>query len=306
MSTHTPIATAEDDRRIRTIPRDRAFDVRAVGRKKNWKGDIYATLLNAGWHWMLGMLCVVYLLINLVFAGAYYLDTGGIHNAHPDSFLDVFFFSVQTLATIGYGGMSPNGIIANLLVTIEAMVGFAYYGLVTGLMFAKFSRPTARILFSDMAVITTHNGHPHFMVRLANERHNGVVSAQAKLSLMRDEVTSEGQRMRRIHDLSLVRSEIPVLRLTWTIMHRIDETSPLYGATSEQLRSNQSEIIVSLMGLDETFSQTIHARHSYVADEIACNAHFEDVLTRHPNNTIEVRYDKFHTVIADDAAMKVA
>ena len=116
---------------------------------------------------------------------------------------------------------------------------------------------------------------------------------------MRDETTLEGMRMRRSYDLPLVRNEIPLLRLTWTLMHRIDEHSPLRGACREDLNSNESEVIVSLTGLDETFSQAIHARHSYIHDEIICNAHFEDVLVRHPNSVIEVRYDKFHNTLPD-------
>ena len=168
--------------RIRVVSRGKANDIIATGGRKRLVNDAYAGLLDAGWGRLLVFMTSVYFIINLTFAAAYYADIGDIENAHANSFADAFFFSVQTLATIGYGHMAPNGIIANLLVTLEAMLGFAYYGLFTGLMFAKFSRPTARVLFSETAVITTHNGEPHFMMRLANERHNRIVNAQAKLT----------------------------------------------------------------------------------------------------------------------------
>jgi inward rectifier potassium channel len=244
---------------------------------------------------MLAGMVILYLVINLIFALAY-LATGGIENAKSGSFTDAFFFSVQTLATIGYGSMSPKGIIANILVTFEAMTGFAFYGIITGLVFSKFSRPTARVMFSDKAVIGTHNGKPHFMMRLANERNNSIVDARAKLTFMRNEVSAEGMRMRRFYDLSLVRSEIPVLRLTWTVMHMIDEQSPLNGLSRKELEDLEVEIIVSLSGIDETLSQTVHARHSYISDEIACDAVFEDMLHRREDYVLEVRYDKFHDI----------
>jgi inward rectifier potassium channel len=226
-----------------------------------------------------------------------YLGTGdGIQNARPGSFADAFFFSVQTLATIGYGGMLPHGLAANLLVTIESLFGFAFYGLVTGLVFTKFSRPTARVLFSKKAVITMHDGKLHFMMRLANERNNRIVDASAKMTLMRDEWTVEGTQMRRFYELPLVRKEIPVLRLTWTVMHLIDENSPLFGMNSEKLSEVEGEIIISINGLDETLSQNIQARHSYIADEIICNAAFVDVLHRREDYVLEVRYDRFHDI----------
>ena len=161
-------------------------------------------------------------------------------------------------------------------------------------MFSKFARPTARILFSDKAVISTHDGKPHFMLRLVNERDNRIVDAQAKLTLMRDELTAEGKTMRRFYTLPLVRSENPLLRLSWTVMHEINEASPLNGMDHEALQSTEAEIIVSISGLDETLSQIIHARNSYIADEIIWGATFADVLHRKDDFVLEVRYDRFH------------
>jgi len=240
------------------------------------------------------VLAGVFLGINLVFAVAYLGLGDGIAHARPGSFADAFFFSVQTFATIGYGGMVPRTLAANLLVTLEALLGFCFSGVVAGLVFSKFARPTARILFSDKAVIAIHDGKPHFMLRLVNERDNRIVDAQAKLTLMRDETTAEGQNMRRFYRLNLVRSETPVLRLTWTVMHEINEQSPLYGMDHEALVASEAEIIVSIVGLDETLSQTVHARNSYIAEEIIWGGAFKDVLHRKDDFVLEVRYDRFH------------
>lgn len=280
----------------RVVSRGDGLRVIAVGRRKDGMHDIYARMLGANWWQMIAGMVVLYLVINLLFALGYLATGNGIVNARRGSFTDAFFFSVQTLATIGYGGMFPHGTAANILVTLEALTGFAFYGIVTGLVFSKFSRPTARVMFSDRAVIGIHNGKPHFMMRLANERNNSIVDAKVKLTLMRGETTKEGSRMRRFYDLPLLRSEIPVLRLTWVVMHPIDENSPLYGVSKEQLEEMEAEIVVSLSGLDETLSQMVHARHSYIADEIACNAAFEDMLHRREDYVLEVRYDRFHKI----------
>ncbi len=280
----------------RMVARGDGFKVVPVGRRKAAFTDMYVKLLGGSWKNILLVMSGLYLAINLTFASAYLAIGDGILNARPGSFMDAFFFSVQTFATIGYGGLMPNGIIANIFVTIEALFGFAYVGIVTGLIFSKFSRPTARILFSDKAVITNHDGKTHFMLRLVNERDNRIVDASAKLTLMRDEKTSEGVFMRRSYILPMVRNETPILRLTWTVMHEIDEKSPLYGMNYEQLIETESEIIISIVGLDDTLSQTIHARHSYIADEIIYDGMFEDILHRKENYELEVRYDKFHTL----------
>jgi len=281
-------------RHLRLIARGDGFTVISTGRRRQGLKDIYARLLGASWKKIIVIMAGVYLFINVLFALAYLAIGNGIDNAHKGSFADAFFFSVQTIATIGYGSLTPHGLVANLLVTLESMFGFAFYAVVTGLVFSKFSRPTARILFSDKAVITNHNGKRHFMLRLANERDNRIVDASAKLTLMRDEKSTEGTLMRRFYDLPLVRREIPILRLTWTVMHAIDEHSPLYGMTPEKITESEAEVIISITGIDETLSHTIHARHSYIGQEIICDAAFGDILIRRDDYVLEVRYDRFH------------
>lgn len=289
---------APHQRRARLVPRGDGLEVVSHGRKRQWLDDLYARLLGVSWKQLMFIITFLYIIINLLFASCYLLLTDGIENARPGSFLDAFFFSVQTMATIGYGKMSPIGVTANALVTLEALLGFGYFAVVTGLVFSKFSRPTARVMFSEKAVICPYDGVPTLMLRLANERTNRIVNASVQLVLIRKETNAEGSVMRRFHDLAIVRSQVPLMQVTWTVMHIIDESSLLFGATGESLRDNETEIIVSLTGLDETMSQTIHARYSYISDEIACNHTFEDILNRTSDGRLEIHYQRFHNVIA--------
>jgi inward rectifier potassium channel len=199
------------------------------------------------------------------------------------------------MATIGYGKMSPVGIAANTLVTVEALAGFCFIAVMTGIIFTKFSRPTARLLFSDVAVVCPYNGVPHLMLRLANERGNRIVDANVHLTLLRLETSHEGHKMRRFHDMRLARSHVPILQLTWTVMHPLDEKSPLYNMKPEMLKESDAEIIISLTGLDETLSQTIHARYSYLAEEILYGYTFEDIMRRLDDRRMEINYSRFHS-----------
>jgi len=283
-------------RRPRLVPRgDDGFEVVRIGRRNLWFGDLYMGLLSMPWSAFILLIVSLYFASNLSFAELYYLNRGGIANARPDSFADMFYFSVQTMATIGYGKLTPLNTLANVVVTVEALWGFTFFAFVTGLAFARFSRPTARVLFSDVAVISDYEGKPHLKIRVANQRTNRIIDVRVSLTLLRDGVTKEGYRMRRFNDLALMRDHVPLLQLTWTLLHPLDEKSPLYGATPESLRKNEDEVIVSLSGYDETLSQTIHARHSYIADEIICSAFFEDILTRREDGKVEVNYNLFHS-----------
>jgi inward rectifier potassium channel len=269
------------------------IDVIRIGHEHLLFRDMYVNLLSMPWGWLLFLVAAFYLISNLAFASLYYLNIDGIE--HVKTFMDVFFFSVQTMATIGYGHMAPTNMATNLLVTVEALWGFTYFAFVTGMMFAKFSRPTALVLFSDVAVISGFEGKPHLKIRMANRRNNRIVDVSARMFLLRNGTTKEGFAMRRFHDLKLVRDHMPLLRLTWTLLHPIDEDSPLYGLTEKDVIDSTDEVFVTLVGLDETMSQTIHARHSYFMDEIMHDTFFEDVLKR-AQNSIEVNYGPFNAV----------
>ena len=204
-----------------------------IGQDKSRFTDFYHATLTANWLEFFIGLAVVFLAINLLFALLYWADPHGIANARPGSLADAFFFSVQTLGSIGYGAMTPHSTYANVLVTIESFSSIVNIAVATGLVFARFSRPTARVLFSNVAVVTQFDGVPTLMFRAANQRGNQIFDANVTVSLARQVVTREGINMRRFEELRLVRSRTPLFALSWTVMHRIDETSPLYGQTPD-------------------------------------------------------------------------
>ncbi len=278
------------------IVSNRRFDVVRKGLSHSHWSDPYHLLLTIDWLRFFGVTVVFYLVTNAIFALLYLAGGDCLKNAQPGSFWDAFFFSVQTMATIGYGAIYPSTDYANALVTIEALVGLMGVAMVTGLMFARFSRPTARVLFSRVAVIAPHNGVPTLMMRVANERRNQILEAQIGVSLLRDEVTKEGQFIRRFYDLKLVRSQTRIFALSWLVMHEIDESSPLYGETLESMIQAETDIVVTLTGLDETVAQTVHARHYYIAEEILWNMRFVDIFSRKPDGRRLLDFTRFHDV----------
>jgi inward rectifier potassium channel len=264
-----------------------------LGLSRRRFSDLYHRLLNLTWPRLLGVIGGLYIGGNMLFALVYWLDPNGLENA-SGNLLDCFFFSVQTMATIGYGKMVPHSLFANFMVAIEAFLGLLSLAMITGLLFAKFSRPTARVMWSQVAVISTREGVPSLMLRMANERGNQIVEAQLRLVLARNETTKEGEKVRRFHDLALVRDRNAIFALTWTAVHPITPASPLWGASAESMRDIQAEIICSLMGIDETFSQTVHARHSYIVDELKWDARFVDILGVQKDGRRYVDYTRFH------------
>lgn len=261
-----------------------------------WR-EPYHLLLTIPWTGFLALTVFSYGMTNAIFALLYLAQPESIANAKPGSFLDAFFFSVQTLASIGYGAMYPQTIYANTIVTIEAMVSLVGIALLTGLAFARFSRPTARVAFSQSAVIAPHEGAPTLMFRAANQRRNQILEAQVRLYLMRDEVSTEGQFMRRFYELKLLRSRTPSFTLTWTILHAIDEHSPFYGATPESLAQMRASLVVSLTGVDETVSQAIHARHTYSGQDILWNYRLVDIFHETAEGHRYIDYNRFHDVV---------
>ncbi|HEY9598624.1 MAG TPA: ion channel [Cyanophyceae cyanobacterium] len=279
------------------IVSNRRFEIIRKGISHSHWRDPYHVLLTIDWAKFIGLTVVSYITINTLFALLYLAQENSIKNARPGSFFDAFSFSVQTMATIGYGAMYPQTDYANILVSIEAFVGLIGVALGTGLAFARFSRPTAKVLFSRVAVITPHNGIPTLIFRVANERRNQIIEAQLGVSLLRNEVTTEGEYMRRFYDLQLVRNQTRNFSLTWTVMHPIDEGSPLYGETPESMTESETDITVTLIGFDETVAQTIHARHYYLAEEILWNMRFADIFSTKRDGRRVIDYNRFHDVI---------
>jgi inward rectifier potassium channel len=258
--------------------------------------DLYHFLLTESWPTLLAGIVLIFVAINSIFAVIYLIDRG-IENARPGSFGDAFFFSVQTMATIGYGKMSPDSFVANIMVSAEALIGLIGLAMVTGLVFAKFSRPTARVRFSRVAIVSNRDGIPSLQFRMANMRANRIVDASARVVFARQERTLEGEEMRRFYDLKLQRDRNGIFVYSWTAIHPITEDSPINGVTREAMEAASAEIIVSVTGLDETFAQTVHARYSYRARDILWGKRFVDVLERGPDGTLSIDYTHFDDVL---------
>jgi inward rectifier potassium channel len=282
---------------IRIMIQDGRFKFQGIGAWYSYWRDPYHLMLTVPWPGFLFLIALAYIGINGLFASAYLLGGDNIANARPGSLVDAFFFSVQTFASIGYGAMTPKTFYANILVTFEAWVELLSLAVITGLAFARFSRPTARVLFSEVAVITPYQRVPTLMFRAANQRRNQVLEAQMLVYLMMDEISEEGTRMRRFYDLNLTRSRTPSFVLTWTAMHPIDEQSPLYGLSQESLLQAKATFSVSLSGIDETVNQTIYARHVYAAQDIRENHRLVDIFSDTPDGHREIDYTKFHDVV---------
>lgn len=299
MSRGSPLKTAPEALRAAAPARTGAIDEGMVvlNATRRWHKDFYHTTLTASWPrfllWSIGL----FLAVNAAFAGLYLAQPGSIRGARPGAFSDAFFFSVQTLATIGYGQMSPATAYANVLMTCEVLVGGLTLALVTGLAFARFSRPSARVLFSHVAVVGPVNGQPMLALRIANERRNQILHAEVRLSLVRDERTSEGHYLRRFYDLKLMRSQTPVFAMTFLVMHPLDRDSPLFGATAESLAADHAEIVLIVTGLDATLSQLIHARASYFAPQILFGRRFVDVIGTLPDGRRAIDYARFHDTV---------
>jgi inward rectifier potassium channel len=266
-----------------------------IGAARRPLQDVYHFLLTSSWWVLFAMILASYLAANAIFAVLYVVG-GGIENANPGSFRDAYFFSIQTMATIGYGKMVPTSIFANLMVAIEALFGLVSLALATGLTFAKFSQPRARVLFSRYAVVSVRDGVKSLMVRLANERTTGLVEAQLRLVLVRDETTQEGEPVRRFHSLALARSSSAVFALSWTAIHPIDASSPMYGETPESLMKSRADVVASLVGIEEASGQTVHARHAWKGDDIRYDHRFGDILVYLPDGRRALDYARFHHV----------
>lgn len=267
-----------------------------LGDRMRLREDVYHLLLTVHWGWFWLLVLGGYVVANLVFATLYWLDPGGVANAQPGSFWDAFFFSVQTIATIGYGAMYPVSRFAQALTAIEALVGLVGLSAATSLMFARFSRPSARVLFSKVLVITPHHGQPTLMFRMANRRHNQILEARVKVALSEDQITPEGMPLRKLEPLKLIRSESPLFALSWTVMHVIDEASPLWGRSIDLLAATDALFIVSMTGLDEQMGQTVHARHLYSVTDLYKDHRFKDIISRDRDGAIRIDYGQFHAI----------
>lgn len=263
-------------------------------RTRDWR-DAYHVILALNWGQFFLFMVVAYMAANAIFALIYQLQPESVANVRR-GYLDYLFFSIETFSTVGYGYMYPGTVYGHIVSSIEIFIGLLSVALVTGLMFARFSRPRARILFSKVAVIGRFDGGPALMVRVANERHNPILEADVSMTLIRVETTSDGEKFRRQHDLRLMRRHSAAFALSWTIIHPITAESPLHGYTHEDMVKSDLLIAVSVTGLDEILEQTVHARGEYEADTILCDRRFVDILIPEEGHTI-LDLTRFHDTV---------
>jgi inward rectifier potassium channel len=281
----------------RLVNSDGNFNVVRKGVSRFDWDDLYHGLLTLSWVKLFAVVGAGYVITNLLFALMYLAVGDGVENMREGDFFDAFFFSVQTMATIGYGAMYPKTLFANILVAIEALLGLLGVSVGSGLVFARFSLPKARVMFSRVAVVAPHNGIQTLMFRVANERQSWILEAQVNVSLVISEITEEGHSMRRFYKLPLFRNQSSLFALTWTVMHPINESSPLYGVTLEEMVEKEMEVIITLTGIDQTVSDNIHAHYSYIPTEILWNHKFADILSKTRDGRRSVDYSCFHEAV---------
>jgi inward rectifier potassium channel len=274
-----------------------APEIEVVGAPRTPWSDLYHELLRAPWWLYLFGVAGLFLLINLVFAFGY-RAVGGVAGARPDSLADHFFFSVQTMGTIGYGVLYPESEAAQALVTTEVIVGVSLVALTTGILFAKFSVPRARMQFAESATISPVNGLPNLMFRLGNERASHIIEATVRVVMLCTERTAEGVTYYRMRDLALLRHRSPAISRSWTVMHPIEESSPLHGATPESLERDEAEFILTVIGIDETSAQNVNARNTYDHSQVVWGARHADMLSERPDGGLILDMKQFHRVVA--------
>ena len=274
-------------------------EIIAEGLSLNFWSDISHRCMTASWPAFIGGAALVFVAFNAVFALFYWIGDAPISNVPHGAYIDYLYFSIETLSTAGYGDMHPQTHYGHFVATIELFTGIFSMSLMTGLIFARFSRPNARLLFADNPVISNHEGKPTLMVRLANERHNIIGNATARLWLFKNAVSLEGQSFRRFHELPLIRNESPALALSWTLYHVIDEQSPLYGLNAEDLDASGVSLVAVVSGYDVVAAQTVHARKSWDHPDIRFGHRYADILGTSEDGRLRIDYGRFHETLEE-------
>jgi inward rectifier potassium channel len=284
----------------RMINRDGSFNVERRGLPFLQSLSIFHTLISTSW-WKFNLLLVAsFAAVNGAFA-VLYMMLGFEHLAGAagmgilQQFSEAFFFSTQTFTTVGYGKITPAGLPANVLATFEALSGWLYFAMAAGLFYGRFSRPYARIIFSKNAVVAPYRGITAFEFRIANERENQLIEVEAQVLLSRKEVHN-GEVKRQFYTLPLERTQVTFFPLTWTVVHPVDESSPLFGATQESLAESDAEFLILLKAFDDTFSQTVHTRSSYKHDEVVVGATFDTIYGTDENGKTTVELHRIHDI----------
>jgi inward rectifier potassium channel len=274
-------------------------EVIAEGLDLTFWADISHRCMTATWPSFIAGAVLVFLGFNAVFASLYWIGNQPISNVPNAAYIDYLYFSIETLSTAGYGDMHPQTHYGHFIATVELFTGIFSMSLMTGLIFARFSRPNARLLFADNPVISLHDGKPTLMIRLANERHDVIGNATARLWLYKNIVSPEGQPLRRFYELPLARSESPALALSWTLYHEIDEQSLLYGLNADDLEAVKVSLMVVVSGYDVVAAQTVHARRSYDHPDIRFGHRYADILETLEDGRLRVDYGRFHQTLEE-------
>ncbi len=271
-------------------------DVVVVGAAWHPMRDAYHLLLSMPWSGLLALIAAGFLAANALFALGY-MATGGVVGVRPGAFVDAFFFSVQTMGTIGYGSMYPTSTAASVLMVAESVVGLIVTALATGIVFARFSRTTGELLFSRYACISPMDGVPTLTFRIGNDRSSTIFEARVAVTVIRTEKTAEGHVFYRMYDLDLVRKESHALARSFLVMHRITDKSPLHRMSPEACAKAEVELTVSVVGTDDTSLQPVHARKTYELKDILWGARLSDILSERPDGIIELDVRKFHQTV---------
>ncbi len=272
-------------------------EVITEGLHLNFWADISHRCMTASWRAFIAGAALVFVAFNTVFALFYWIGHQPISNVPGGAYIDYLYFSIETLSTAGYGDMHPQTHYGHFIATVELFTGIFSMSLMTGLIFARFSRPNARLLFADNPVISSHEGEPTLMIRLANERHNIISNATARLWLFKNVVSMEGQSFRRFYELPLLRNESPALALSWTLYHILDEESPLYGLKADDLETSNASLVVVVSGYDVVAAQTVHARRSYDHPDIRFGHRYADILGTAEDGRLRIDYGRFHETV---------
>jgi inward rectifier potassium channel len=274
-------------------------EVITEGLHLNFWADVSHRCMTASWPAFIGGAALVFVAFNAFFATFYWIGDQPIANVPGGAYIDYLYFSIETLSTAGYGDMHPQTHYGHFIATVELFTGIFSMSLMTGLIFARFSRPSARLLFADNPVISDHEGERTLMIRLANERHNIISNATARLWLFKNIVSKETQSFRRFYELPLSRNESPALALSWTLFHIIDEASPLYGLNADDLEAMKVSLIVVVSGYDVVAAQTVHARKSYDYPDIRFGYRYAEILGTAEDGRLRVDYGRFHDTLPE-------
>jgi inward rectifier potassium channel len=294
------MANSESERTTKSrVVRFGSRDIEVVveGANLSFWADIGHRSMTASWPVFIGGAVLVFIAFNAIFASFYWIGNQPISNVPGSAYIDYLYFSIETLSTAGYGDMHPQTHYGHFIAATELFTGIFSMSLMTGLIFARFSRPNPRLLFADHPVISSHEGKPTLMIRFVNERHNVIGNATARLWLLRNEVSLEGQSFRRFYELPLVRNEHPALALSWTLYHVLDEESPLYRLDADDLAASKVSFVVVVSGYDVVAAQTVHARKSYDHSDILFGQRYADILDTSQDGRLKIDYGKFHETL---------